>query len=55
VEIGCVLCKEIETTAHHTQKQAPTNFTFQFLIPNPDKPVVAKRKSRFIGELNIDD
>ena len=23
--------------------------------PNPDKPVVAKRKSRFIGELNIDD
>ena len=22
---------------------------------NPDKPVVAKRKSRFIGELNIDD
>jgi phage shock protein A len=25
------------------------------LSPNPDKPVVAKRKSRFIGELNIDD
>jgi len=24
-------------------------------IPNPDKPVGAKRKSRFIGELNIDD
>jgi len=23
--------------------------------PNPDKPVGAKRKSRFIGELNIDD
>ena len=22
---------------------------------NPDKPVVAKRKSRFIGELNIED
>jgi hypothetical protein len=22
--------------------------------PNPDKPVVAKRKSRFIGELKID-
>jgi hypothetical protein len=27
----------------------------QYLIPNPDKPVVAKRKSRFIGELNIED
>ena len=25
------------------------------LLTNPDKPVVAKRKSRFIGELNIDD
>jgi hypothetical protein len=23
-------------------------------IPNPDKPVEAKRKSRFIGELNIE-
>jgi hypothetical protein len=23
--------------------------------PNPDKPVVAKRKSRFIGELKIGD
>jgi hypothetical protein len=23
--------------------------------PNPDKPVVAKRKSRFIGELKIED
>jgi hypothetical protein len=25
------------------------------LEPNPDKPVVAKRKSRFIGELNIEE
>ena len=25
------------------------------LIPNPDEPVGAKRKSRFIGELNIED
>jgi hypothetical protein len=24
-------------------------------IPNPDKPVEAKRKSRFIGEMKIDD
>jgi hypothetical protein len=24
-------------------------------MPNPDKPVAAKRKSRFIGELDIDD
>jgi len=23
--------------------------------PNPDEPVVAKRKSRFIGELKIED
>jgi hypothetical protein len=23
-------------------------------LPNPDKPVPAKPKSRFIGELNID-
>jgi len=23
----------------------------EYLIPNPNKPVVAKRKSRFIGEL----
>jgi hypothetical protein len=25
------------------------------LNPKPNKPVVAKRKSRFIGEMNIDD
>jgi hypothetical protein len=25
------------------------------LKPNPDKPIVAKRKSRFIGELKIED
>jgi hypothetical protein len=24
-------------------------------VPNPDRPVVAKRKSRFIGELKIED
>jgi len=28
---------------------------FRLDDPNPDKPVEAKRKSRFIGELNIDD
>jgi hypothetical protein len=36
-------------------KQVPTKFIFQILIPNPDKTVVAKRKSRFIGELTILD
>jgi len=25
------------------------------LNPDPDRPVVAKRKSRFIGELKIED
>jgi hypothetical protein len=25
------------------------------VLPNPDKPVAAKRKSRCIGEMNIED
>jgi len=28
---------------------------FMLSLPNPDEPVAAKRKSRFIGELNIED
>jgi hypothetical protein len=31
----------------------PVNGSIQ--DPKPDKPVAAKRKSRYIGELNIDD
>jgi hypothetical protein len=30
-------------------------FRLMVLKPNPDKPIVAKRKSRFIGELKIED
>jgi predicted membrane protein len=40
------------TMIMHIRNQEANKFQ---LSPNPDKPVVAKRKSRFIGELNIED
>jgi len=35
--------------------QAERQDVFNQQYPNPDKPVEAKRKSRFIGELKIED